>query len=282
LAVDNWISELHQQFNYYSLGGILTTDAQRIQYAVANFSGVAHQWWESQEDRNTLDSWTTFVERLHSRFRPINAPQLARQRLDKLRMRDNTSVNTYISQFHTITMPIVNMGEDDRIHTFIRGLTQKLATKVLERNPTSLKEAIDYAVMAEATGYYAIRGTYSNGNTGFRSSAPNMGNAPMDVNNLALEEAMFEEHNHADSSSSSSAPTMDLQAMVQAAVLNAMSSFKGNNQGGRSFANGKKDHIPGLKKEDIAKLMREDRCFRCKGIGHRKDDPACPKKPKNE
>jgi hypothetical protein len=259
LAVDHWLSEMEQQFAYYSQSGTLCTDAQRIQYAAANLTGIAHQWWEQQADRSTLNDWSEFVERLHARFRPIQASMLARQRLDKLRMRDGTSVNAYIGLFHSITMPIKDMTESDRIHAFARGLTQRLAMKVWEQNPKSLKDAIDLAVMAEASGYYAGRGYSSSNHTqgGFRSStntSSNMGSAPMDLNHVALEDAMFEdpfsemEPAASPSSSSSSQGLVDMEAMVQAAVeqrVNAMmSSFKSGGGGGRSFANGKKDHIP--------------------------------------
>jgi hypothetical protein len=295
LAVDHWLSEMDQQFVYYSQGGLLTTDIMRIQFAAAHLEGIARQWWEQQSDRASLNSWATFVERLHTRFRPIQASMIARQRLDKLRMREGTSVNVYIGQFHSITMPIQDMNESDRIHAFARGLTQRLASKVWERNPHTLQEAIDYAVIAEASGLYAFRGAHPNasGSSGFRasSSSSNMGSAPMEVNHFSLEDALFEES--AGESDAAAAPTsaaqprmVDMEALVQAAVeqrVNAMmSSFKSGGGGGRPFANGNKNHIPGLKADEIAKLMRENKCFRCKQVGHRKDDPICPKKTKSK
>jgi hypothetical protein len=290
LAIDRWLSEIEQQFAYYSQSGGFSTDAQRIQYAAAYFNGIAHQWWETQSDRGTLNDWSAFVERLHTRFRPVQAAMIARQQLDKLRMREGTSVNSYISHFHSITIPIQDMNENDRIHAFARGLTQRLATKVWERNPSTLQEAIDYAVMAEATGIYAYRGSHPSYTNRSTSSGPHMGSAPMEVNNFALDEQMPEEQ-PIDGDIPAAAPTGEnlMEAMIQAAVeqrINAMmSNFKPG--GNRSFSKGNssnKNHIPGLKAEEISKLMRENRCFRCKQVGHRKDDPKCPKnqKSKNE
>lgn len=291
---------------YYSQGGTLTTATQRIQFAAAYFEGIARQWWETQADRTTLNDWDAFVERLHTRFRPIQASMLARQRLDKLRMREGHNVNAYIGAFHSVTMPIRDMTESDRIHAFARGLTQRLAAKVWERNPQTLQEAIDFAVTAEATGLYAFRGSsaHHGSNAGFRgsssTSSSSMGSAPMDLNHIAMEEFLFEDSSSNGGlevlSSAAAAPTtapprVDVEALVHSAVeqrLNAImsnnSNFKSNNYNGSSRSFGSKNHVPGLKADEISKLMKENRCFRCKQVGHRKDDPKCPKnsKSKNE
>lgn len=302
LAVDHWLSEMDQQFTYYSQGGTLTTDNQRIQFAAAYLDGIARQWWETQADRVTLNDWAEFVTRLHARFRPIQASMIARQRLDKLRMREGHNVNAYIGAFHAVTMPIQDMSVKDRIHAFCRGLTQRLAAKVWERNPTTLQEAIDYAVTAEATGVYAFRsaGHYgaNTGTAGVRgsssssSSFSSMGSAPMDLTHIAMMEDYPADEPTSNvgldvSSSSAATPHVDVEALINSAVeqrLNAImsnSSFKSN--GSRPSA-GSKNHVPGLKGDEISKLMKENRCFRCKQVGHYKNDPKCPKnvKSKNE
>lgn len=301
LAVDHWLSEMDQQFVYYAQGGILTSDIARIQFAAAYLEGIARQWWEQQEDRTTLNDWSKFVERLHTRFRPIQASMLARQRLDKLRMRDGTSVNVYIGQFHSITMPITDMSTNDLIHAFARGLTQRLASKVWERNPKTLQEAIDFAVIAEASGLYAYRGAhfvgYGNRSSASSSTSLGMGSAPMDLNHIAFETFGDEEadmigpSNSAGASSNGISATgrsqsgRDVESLVQAAVEQRLNAMMSNFKFGRGVSRtGSKDHIPGLKPEEISKLMKENRCFRCKQVGHRKDDPQCPKnsKSKNE
>jgi hypothetical protein len=307
LAVDHWLSEMNQQFVYYSQGGSLTTASSRIQYAAAYLDGIARQWWEQQPDRNTLNNWDEFVSRLHTRFRPIQAAMLARQKLDKLRMREGNSVNAYIGAFHSITMPIVDMSESDRIHAFARGLSQRLAAKVWERNPQTLQDAIDYAVTAEATGVFAFRGAMYGNNSShsgsYRSSSTNAGNhgsAPMDLSHIAVDEFLAEEA-HSDTGlqvlsstaaqATSTSSRLDVEALIQAAVeqrVNAMMSSNSSSSGGFRSNNhrsaGAKNRIPGLTSEEIAKLMKENKCFRCKQVGHRKDDPKCPKnsKSKNE
>jgi hypothetical protein len=300
LAVDHWLSEMDQQFTYYSQGGTLTTDNQRIQFAAAYLDGIARQWWETQADRVTLNNWTDFVDRLHARFRPIQASMIARQRLDKLRMREGHNVNAYIGAFHAVTMPIQDMSEKDRIHAFARGLTQRLAAKVWERNPSTLQEAIDYAVTAEATGVYAFRSTGHYGtNTGTTSvrgsssaSSSSMGSAPMDLTHIAMMEDYLIEEPTSNvgldvPSSTAATPRVDVEALINSAVeqrVNAImsnSSFKPN---GSRPPTGSKNHVAGLKGEEISKLMKENRCFRCRQVGHYKNDPKCPKnaKSKNE
>jgi hypothetical protein len=80
--VDDWISELQQQFAYY--GGKFPDDLSKVRFAVAYLTGAAMHWWEHQ-DQPAITTWAGFVLALHGRFRPVHAAMLARQKLGKLR-----------------------------------------------------------------------------------------------------------------------------------------------------------------------------------------------------
>jgi hypothetical protein len=135
MVVDNWLSELKQQFIYYE--GRFVDDAKKIGFAAANLSGDALKWWE-HTDQSSIVSWESFVTALHNRFRPIQAPQTARQLIGKLKMRESHSVNQYVSAFQTTLTPITDMGEPDKVHHFVNGLLPAYFARVWDKNPPTL------------------------------------------------------------------------------------------------------------------------------------------------
>jgi hypothetical protein len=139
-VVDDWISEMEQQFTYY--GAKFPDDTARIAFAVTFLQQNALHWWKKEPP---VASWDDFVKRLHARFRPVQAAMMARQKLGKLRMRENSSVNQYASEFHVTMTPISDMGEMDQVHHFVNGLKPYIASRVWEKHPTTLKDAIDHA-----------------------------------------------------------------------------------------------------------------------------------------
>ena len=180
--VDDWLGELQQQFTYY--GAQFSDDTTRIRFAVAYLRGSALQWWD-KSDQDT-GSWEAFVDALHTRFRPVQAPMLARQRLDKLRQRAGQSVNQYSNSFQTTLTPITDMSSADQVHHFINGLLPAIAAKVWERQPTELKAAIDLAVSIEAMSNFgraaaAAPSSFSRAHGSTASS----GSAPMDINHVS-------------------------------------------------------------------------------------------------
>lgn len=284
-AVDDWIGEMEQQFAYY--GNKFATDVIKIQYAVAFFSGPAMHWWDHETDRDGLD-WTGFVRRLHGRFRPVQAAMLARQRIGKLSQRNGQTVNQYTSLFQTTMTPIVDMGDADQVHHYVNGLIPYVAGKVWERHPTTLKEAIDFAVSVEAMGQYG-RAALSSSNHG-RST---FGSAPMDTSLNNVEQQQFGGDFYSESAHSSNTGTVPTTGIDPVQVLlakmesmesrvNAMFSKSGATGNGnwnrRPSGNG--TQVSGLKPGEVDKLRAEGRCFRCKEKGHMKFD--CPKRPKNE
>jgi len=278
-AADSWISEMEQQFNYY--GGQFPNDVARIHYAAASFEGTARQWWEQHPDRSTTVAWTDFVKAIRSRFRPIQGSMLARQKLGRLRMGDKHSVAAYVAVFQATLLHVTDMGVTDQIHNFVNGLTKRLQEKVWERQPATLAQAIDFAVSAEAWGNYSNGSSFIPGHRGFVAggSSSHATSSPMDLNSIEMAEFLAEGSDTVSSSSNTGLDASSIAALVSSAIeqkLNALSSF--NHFGGQ-----RKDRVPGLKSDDIARLMKENRCFRCKQVGHRKGDPKCPgNKQKNE
>ncbi len=249
-------------------------------------------------DKASINTWQLFVERLHSRFRPIQASMIARQRLDKLRQRPGQQVNVYVNLFQTILTPITDMGEADQVHHFVNGLLGNIASKVWERHPTTLKLAIDYAVSVEAMGNYG-RAAMSSGSVGsYHSSNPRqLGNAsqsysqastsvPMDINHVRND---YSDVNDSESelvdlaavnfkSASSPSSAVDvMQAMMakMESMENRINSMhQSSNQVNRNKSNNVR--VAGLTPTDISDLRAQGKCFRCKQVGHMKNQ--CPQK----
>jgi hypothetical protein len=273
-VVDEWISELKQQFAYY--GVRFPDDDAKVRFAIAYLTGAALRWWETQPPCHV---WNEFVSRLHGRFRPVHAAMLARQKLGKLRQRQGQSVNQYVGVFQNMLTPITDMGAADQVHHFVWGLLGSIAPKVWEKHPETLVQAIDAAVSIEAMGNFGRAG--APGFHGSSSSSTSAGADMMDINNIQDDQ---EDINPED-------PTiraMRLQMIAMEGQLNAFrassapappaSGIKPKNGNGKGGRYGK-DRIDGLTPELIKSLQAAGKCFRCKEAGHMKNE--CPKKLKN-
>jgi hypothetical protein len=265
-AVDDWISELLQQFSYY--GSKFPDDGSKVRFAVAYLSGAAMHWWEHQPQ---VVTWAEFVLALHGRFRPVHAAMLARQKLGKLRQRPGQSVNQYIGVFQTTLTPITDMGDMDQVHHFVNGLLPPVASKVWEKHPKDLVAAIDAAVSVEAMGNFGHAALpaglrYSPAGSSTSSDA-------MDLTNIEQQEV-----EEIAPAASRTLPAVLAMLTAMDARLNALASSSSSTW--KPKGNYSRDRIPGLDKETIKKLQADGKCFRCKKPGHMKNE--CPEKPKNE
>jgi len=259
--VDDWIGEMEQQFNYY--GVMFPSDAARISYATSYFTGSAMHWWEQQADRGTaaLGTWELFKARLFSRYRPVQATQIARQKLSKLRMRTGQhTVNGYVNAFQNVITPIKDMSTADLVFNFVNGLSPAIQQRVYERNPATLKDAIEMAVSIEALGNFG-RPSFSPA----AGSGSSSGSVPMDVSNInSIESFLGEDMVESDPMSVVLAKMQELDLKLNA-VMTKPAAAKTNYQ---------KKLVPGLSREEVHKLMAEGKCFICKKPGHMKNE--CP------
>jgi len=303
--VDEWISEMEQQFAYYT--NKFPDDSSRIKFATVHLVGNALQWWNHEPSREALlaGSWANFVVCLRTRFRPVKAELIARQRLDQLRQRQGQGANQYANLFQTTLNPITDMSPADQVHKFTKGLLPHLAAKVFEKAPVDLKTAIEWAVRLEANGIYGRAaslpahvygraGNYSaNGNgaasssngdamdeslnnigmDGVENSDPDQEVPPGPIPTAPTSGAMNAEQVQSIFSKFESLLDQRLNSIVSGrypAQQKTVAFAKGNSNGGGRG----KDRVPGLTPADVARLRAENRCFRCKKVGHMKND--CP------
>ena len=278
-GVDDWLEEMQQQYRYYGATKF-ADELSLVRFASAHLSGNALAWWTRLADVDTITTWAVFVSRLHERFRPVQAAMFARQRLDKLRMKEGHKVNAYVSHFQNVMIAISDMGPADQVHHFVNGLLPRFAAKVWERHPTTLALAIDYAISAEAMAEFGrnASGVPARMNTGgyeraMQPSTLYSSSVPMEISAAAEDESFF-----ADSSATGDAKPNASLAIAELLAsfdqrLNAIAQMR---QGGGGSSKYGGDKIQGLTPEMIKKLQAEGKCFRCKQPGHMKNE--CPNK----
>lgn len=292
---DHWIGALEQQFEYYDRE--FATDAAKVRFGVAYLDqGTALRWYQTLPEPKPA-TWDAFVRALRARFRPVEASMVARVSLGRLRQGERNSVSAYTNAFQNLMAQIVEMSVTDQVFHFVAGLLPSLRVRVWEKLPQTLAEAIGYAASYEATiGFAGRAGGFgaspsTGGNSGFgpssSTSASSSGSVPMDINHVKLDadgEAgedvdLLRSHEPQETPgparpSSEAALLAKLEAMEHriAALMGSGSGSKPPSQ-----KNGR-DRVPGLQANDIGRLLREGRCFRCKMTGHMKSE--CPNKPR--
>ena len=192
------------------------------------------------------------------------------------------SVSDYCNRFEQTIAPIRDMTFGEQLFWFTEGLNVAIKTEVMKKDPKSLHEAMVTAVKAES--YLApTRGNSYVPRANFPSSYPRStgnvgsGNAPMELS--AVQEEVGDDKSTNEINKSEGVTTNPMEQMMkqmQQMFLAAMSQRPNVSSNNRNNINRPRlPPVPGLKHEEIERLMKEGRCFRCKEKGHMKNE--CPK-----
>lgn len=289
--IDQWLREVNKQFTHFG-DKIFPDDNVKISFAVEWLTGAAQDWWEN-EDKQGINNWDTFVERLRNRYRPQMPAELARQRLRTLVQRGRCE--QYCNEFLKVVARIPNRNEEDKIFDFKAGLDRVLAAKVAEKQPKTLQEAMEIAVQAEpyvttrGGGYHGMATSFRNANFGRTNNASSSSSAssnssgavPMELNAVVADNNV-ENNNNINSSTASGEQDQNIVQMLLSKIenmehrLHAMSYNRNGNtagtNGGNHSSSSRNDRIPGLTSAEISSLRKEGRCFRCKQKGHMKNE----------
>jgi len=286
---DHWIGALEQQFEYYDRE--FATDAAKVRFGVAYLDqGTALRWYQTLPEPKPA-TWDAFVRALRARFRPVEASMVARVSLGRLRQGERNSVSAYTNAFQNLMAQIVEMSVTDQVFHYVSGLLPSLRVRVWEKLPQTLAEAIGYAASYEATvGFAGRAGGFASSPAGgaqsFGPSASSSGSAPMDINHIGQEDTCAGEDLVDPPRFHEEPPARPAGESALLAKLEAMehriAALVGSNSRGNPASSHKvSDRVPGLQANDVARLQKEGRCFRCKQKGHMKSDPACPGRPKS-
>lgn len=289
--VDNFIRDLKIQYDVYGPREFPEHDMHsRLRFAGAYMSGTAADWWE-QEDKSAILSWDMFVERLHSRFRPLQAVDNARHRLRNLKQRGH--VSGYCSQFLAILAHIPDSSPAQQVFDFLEGLTSEDAkSRIRQAKTKTVREAMDLAVSMEAHSHQSRAGSggfqYRGGfrPSGQSSASSSSSSVPMDINAVHADVDAYESGSydsagaadgHADRAQSIEAI---VEKLVEArlAALHQPASSSGSSQGHNNRGRGNDSGRYGGNKFSAEKerLYNEGKCFKCKKPGHQ--SRQCPQK----
>jgi hypothetical protein len=289
--VDTWLRNVKKQFDWYGPAAF-NNDAKKIQFATLHMEGAALEWWDSLEDKDDITTWEEFVKRLHQRYRPKLAAEVARQGLAALRQ--TGTVSQLCNRMLSLLTHVPTMHEEDKIFAFKRALNDSLAAKVAEKEPSTLQEAMHIAVLSEqylTRGKHGgtfpfLHGRFASGRSTGGSSSTSTSTA-MEINNIDWNDenlmelmAQLKAESSTPPATSASAAAAEvppqgntqLLAMMQelrvqqhalaAAFLKR--SGKPNTQG-RSTSGTK---VPGVTKEEFERCRKEGLCLKCKVSGH--------------
>ena len=149
-SIDTWIFQIER---YFELMGIRETDQANL--AASYLKKSAATWWMVEYRREETAgrdlNWDTLVQRLRSRFKPINAGNAARDKLGRLKQ--TGSVSAYSHAFRIIMQDVPDMHELDQLHYYSKGLREEVAIQVGLQNPISIQDAETMAERVDAILY---------------------------------------------------------------------------------------------------------------------------------
>lgn len=285
MQAEHWISALQQQFDYYDRE--FATEAAKVRFSVAYLDqGTALKWYQSLPEPKPA-TWSAFVAALRARFSPVEASMVARVSLGRLRQGERNSVSAYTNAYQNLMTQIADMTVTDQVFHYVTGLLPSLRVRVWEKLPRTLSEAIGYAASYEATigfagragGFAASASLHHRTSNASSSSSSSSDPAAMDINNIDTEDHLEPPRFHDEppvrsspSQSNEVALLAKMEAMEHriAALMMGTGAAGPSSRGPSSYKGG--DRIPGLQASDIARLQKENRCFRCKKVGHRKNE----------
>lgn len=286
--VETWLFEVEQYLAAYGCN----IDSQRIAVATGSMKGLALQWWRSEYVANPglVISWEEFKERVRRRFQPVAASRTARANLRSLKQ-GNKTVAEFCGLYYEQIQVINDMSEADKIENFMYGLQQGLYSEVDRRDPQTLQDAMTYAQRAELRnrvraqyGANHLRNRFSyptstsTTHSPTTSTTPTTATIPMELGRVEVDEERedmeeaYEQYLNEIDEEECLAELEELQLEEEAEVeqeekkveptqLHAITT-RNNNRNSR------------LTKEELIRLRREGRCFRCKRKDHISRD--CP------
>ncbi|KAG2221844.1 hypothetical protein INT45_003558 [Circinella minor] len=116
--VEAWLYSLEKYAEFVNID-----DHQMVLFAVTLLCDGAATWWRGVEydmTTSTPSTWSEFKHVFKYEFKPANAEQLARQRLQQLHQ--TGSVEQYVREFRSLMPELPDMDTKDALFNFVQGL----------------------------------------------------------------------------------------------------------------------------------------------------------------
>jgi hypothetical protein len=179
LRIEPWLYQVQQYFTLVQVGstGTPLDDGTMITYASSLFSKTAATWWYMLVQAGQVPtSWEAFMGKVRSEFIPQDHIRRSRDRLRKLRQR--TSLVSYISEFRNIALTISGITEDEQFDRFCEGLKPEIKLEVQKSNAASFEAAARIALNVDSA-YYGMQL-----NSSVKTYESSEGPTPMEIGNF--------------------------------------------------------------------------------------------------
>lgn len=173
--LENWMQGVE---TYLETKGMID-DKRAIPFVSTLLTGAAATWWRYHliSVRNgtsrKMENWEEFRESILAHFRPEDAKRLAREKLQKCTQ--TGSVRDFNQRYQRLMVEIPEMHEKDRVYQYITGLKPAVRLQVEWHYPKTLKNAMEFAELADSTLYMSQHGSKPRPNNGFYNSNSNRG-----------------------------------------------------------------------------------------------------------
>ena len=155
MAAEEWMQSMLTIFEFMQI-----SDADRIRCASFMFRDDARIWWQSAKTAMDLSTatWEQFKEVFYGKYFTLSTRnRLAREFLE-IRQGDG-SIADYVKRFERgkYFAPMITGDATTELNHFLEGLNAIIRRDVRLSNPSSMREAIDRALMAEKDGQDIVR-----------------------------------------------------------------------------------------------------------------------------
>ncbi|XP_060196262.1 uncharacterized protein LOC132625679 [Lycium barbarum] len=142
--VENFIFDIEQYFD--AVGEL--EEPKKVATAAMYLQGDAKLWWRVKYEaikagEDALETWEELKAAIRLQFFPENVEYNARRKLRELRQ--TKSVRDYVCEFSALMLNIKDMGDKDKLFTFIEGLKPYARMEIQRQRVDSLPKAIQVA-----------------------------------------------------------------------------------------------------------------------------------------
>ncbi|XP_070014985.1 uncharacterized protein [Nicotiana sylvestris] len=142
--VEYFIIDIEQYFN--AIGSL--EEAKKVVTIVVYLQGDAKLWWQVKyedirADEDALETWAELKAAIHLQYFHKNVEYNARGKLEELRQ--TKSVRDYVREFSVLMLNICDMGDKDKLLTFLEGWKPYARMELQRQRVDTLPKAIQTA-----------------------------------------------------------------------------------------------------------------------------------------